>query len=626
MSGLLRKASELWHGADPARRARSILALAALGLVILLLAAPKPDLTDDPVKLGQWWGALAALGLVAMLAVSAKWWAQPAAPDTAAPAPSPRTPRWFWPIVGLAMLATATMGTMRLNHDLWDDEEYTLRRFVQGDYRPVKDAQDGTVEFREIGAGRAFHDYRKPNNHILHSILARISVAVWKPFRDRDGAPFSEAALRIPAFLFGIASIATIALLLKELGLARAGVLAAIILAVHPWHIRYASEARGYSMVLCLLPLLLVFWLRALRDGSWRWWIAVAASTFALLYTYPATLYPVVFLNLLGLLLIIAGRAAHGRPVALARWFATSTAAAAVFIVLFSPCVPQLLAYLAKEQSQGGMGDWWLREFGAQLFAGMAWFKSKDLAAAQPELFAAATQHPVLFQTVMTAVIILVAAGMLRLVSRGLLSAAVAVTLVAPAALAYVAAARSGTFLYEWYLIYLLPGVVALLAAGIDLTGQPFRRFAWGAAVPAVLLGMLLVGYFRLTAEARQWLLTRPLQPMSESVLLTRGTTLPNYPGHDRVITASFNTPAFLYDPHGVVIKTMEDLQTLMRQSEEQGVPLYLNVGNPWAASYHHPEMFKLTTESPSFEVIARLPGYDPTLDRIVARYIPPDS
>ena len=69
----------------------------------------------------------------------------------------------------------------------------------------------------------------------------------------------------------------------------------------------------------------------------------------------------------------------------------------------------------------------------------------------------------------------------------------------------------------------------------------------------------------------------------------------------------------------------MEELHALIRQSEERDVPLYLNVGNPWAASYHHPEMYKLMTESGSFEVIAHLPGFDPTLDRIVARHKPPE-
>lgn len=519
------------------------------------------------------------------------------------------------------MLGTAAMGSMRLNHDLWDDEEYTLRRFVQGGYRAVKSADDGSVEFHEFGMGRTFHDYRKPNNHILHSILARLSVTIWKPFRDEMSAPFSEAALRIPAFLFGIASIATIALLLKELGLARAGVWASFILAIHPWHIRYASEARGYSMVLCLFPLLLIFWLRAIRDGRWRWWAATAATAFALLYTYPATLYPVAFLNFAGLFLILGRRARPDRAISLARWFATSTAAAVVFVLLFSPCIPQLLEYLGRQESHGGMGLWWLREFGSQLFSGMAWFKSKNLDAVQPELFSVAVRNPVLFRLVLLGSIFFTAIGMVRLVARGLPSAVVALTMTVPAVLAYLAALRSGTFLYEWYLIYLLPGIVVFLAAGLDLTGYPFRRGWASGAVPAIVLGMLLSGYFSLTSTARGWLLSRPLQPMRQSVLLTRESTLPNYPGYDRVITASFNTPAFLYDPHGIRVRTMDELRALMHQSETRGVPLYLNIGNPWAASYHQPEMFKMISESPSFEVVAHLSGYDPTLDRIVARY-----
>jgi hypothetical protein len=622
VSGFLSKASFFWHRGDHVRRARLVLSVVATGLVVLLVAIPQPGPDVDPAKLGQWWGALAALALILMLAFSAPWWMRTPQPRQRNIPRSP-APHWFWPLVAIAMLSTAVMGSMRLNHDLWDDEELTLRRFVQGSYRPLKDADDGRVEFREVGAGRTFHDYKKPNNHILHSILARASVAVWKTFRSSTNAPFSEMALRIPAFLFGIASVAVIALLLKELGLARAGVWAAFILALHPWHIRYASEARGYSMVLFFLPLLIVFSLRAIRDGRWSWWVATAATSFALLYTYPATLYPVAFLYLIGLFMIFGHRAWPDTQTSLARWFASSTAAASLFIVLFSPCIPQLLEYLDRDGSRGNIGYWWLREFGSQLFAGMAWFKSKNLAAPQPELFAAATQNPEIFRIVLLAAVLFTTIGTIRLVVRGLSSAAVALTLTLPGVLAYFAAVRSGTFLYEWYLIYLLPGVIVLLAAGIDLTGKPFRRYKWNFLVPATVFGLLVCGYSWLTRDARHWLLSRPLQPTKQSVLLTRESTLPNYSGHDSVITASFNTPAFLYDPHGLRIGTMEELRALMKQSEARGVPLYLNVGNPWAASYHQPEMFKLMTDSESFQVVAHLPGYDPTLDRIVARYVP---
>lgn len=621
MIGHFRKARDFWNRTNSARRARLILAAAAAVLLALLIGLPKPGQTDDAAKIGQWWGALVSLGLVAILAICARWWTRSSPGSCAYVRLS--APRWFWPLVALAMLGTAIMGSMRLNHDLWDDEDYTLRVFVQGSYKPVGGGDDGTVEFREVGPGRVFHDYRKPNNHILHSILARISVTLWKPFRDPLGAPFSEAALRLPAFFFGIASIAAVALLLKEIGLARAGILAAFTMALHPWHIRYASEARGYSMVLFFLPLLLVFWIRAISSGCWRWWIAVAATSFALLYTYPATLYPVAFLNLVTLFAILVRRTAAGMSTMLARWFASSTVAAALFIFLFSPCVPQLLDYLAKDQAHGNMGGWWLQEFGSQLFAGMAWFKSKSLTAPHPELFTVAAENPFLFRLVFFAAMLFVIAGAIRLAARGFLSAAVALTLTVPANVAYFAALNSGTFLYEWYLIYLLPGAVVLFAVGIDSTALAFSRKPRANAVATITLCVFLCGYVWLTRDARKWLLSRALQPMKDSVLLTRESTLPNYHGHHRVITASFNTPAFLYDPHGVKLKTMEELQTLMQRSKTTGIPLYLNIGNPWAASFHQPEMYKIMTESNSFEVLAHLPGYDPTLDRIVARYNP---
>ena len=78
----------------------------------------------------------------------------------------------------------------------------------------------------------------------------------------------------------GIASIATIALLLNELAFPSAGVMAAFLSALHPWHIRYASKARAYAFVLCLIPFVIYFFLRALENGLWRWWAAFGTAEF----------------------------------------------------------------------------------------------------------------------------------------------------------------------------------------------------------------------------------------------------------------------------------------------------------------------------------------------------------
>jgi len=595
---------------------------------VFLLAAPKPWTVIKPEQANvpfeyfaaiySWWGGLLALTGIVLLYATRRWWRR----DFVLPKPvAVAAPRWFWPLVGAAMLLTAGMGVVRLNHDLWDDERKTLQQFVQGDYRP---RDDGGVRFREFGWGRTLFNYREPNNHILHSIFARLSVDTWKIFRTKDGAPFSETALRLPAFLFGIMSVATLALLLKELGLARAGVVAAFLLAIHPWHIRYACEARAYALVLCLVPLLLVAWLRAMRGGAWPWWCATAACQFGLLYAYPVTIYPVGTLNIVTALLLASGWCGGElRTVNFRRWLTSSFIMALVLAWLFLPCLPQMAGYLAGARATGQMGDWWLREFFSHLFAGASWFRTGNPDAVHPELFAMFAQWPRLGPALAWTAAALSFIGVARIAVRGWAGASCAVVLLLPAAAAYIVAARGGQFLHEWYLIYLLPGAVASVATGFDTLLLPWHKRVAMSFVLAGLVAFFAGGYWTLTAKARDWLLTKPLQPMRASVLLTRPTTLPNYPGHADVITASFNTPPGFYDPHCVRIGSMKELQQLMTESDRRGVPLFINTGNPWAASHHHAELYRTTTQPPYFEEVATLPGFDPTLDRKVTRYIP---
>src|SRR5258705_10403310 len=86
-------------------------------------------------------------------------------------------------------------------------------------------------------------------------------------------------------------------LLLNELEFPSAGVVAGFLSALHLWHIRYASEARAYTFVLCLIPLVIYFFLRTLEKGLWRWWAAFGTAEFFLMYSYPTCVYVVVVLN-----------------------------------------------------------------------------------------------------------------------------------------------------------------------------------------------------------------------------------------------------------------------------------------------------------------------------------------
>lgn len=604
-------------------RIRIFLGATAAGLTAYLLAAPKPWAIDDEIKVWAWGGGAVALAGVLLLFATAGWWAASAPPAGARAAGA--TARWFRPLVVAAMFLTALMGAMRLNHDFWADEEMTLRLFVQGGYKPDPNSSDGGVIFKEFGAGRAFHHYNIPNNHVLHSILARISVSIWKLFRSPEGRPFSEAALRIPAYLFGILSVGAIALLLKEVGLPRAGVIAAFLLALHPWHIRYASEARGYSMLFTFLPLMVFFWLRAMRANRWPDWTGFGAVQFCLIYTFPAAIYPVATLALLTLV-VFGTRACRGTRDALPamRWVASCFAGALLFVLLFAPCIPQFLDYLEfSSTSRGGMGTPWIVQFASYLFAGCGWSRSGDPLAPHPELRHFATTSPALFAIMVGTTLLFVLFGAGRVASRGLLASLGVLALIVPGVFSYSVAAAGGVYLFEWYLIYTLCGAVLLVAAGIDAIGVPWRNAAAAWAVPAAVTAVYLFGYLDMTRGIRNWLLTTPLEQVEKSVLLTRPTTLPNYAGHENVITACFSQHPYLYDPHIVRLKTTDELIALMRRSDAEGKPLYLNVGGLPAARGLAPEMTRLLLDSSQFEVIARLPGWEPYWDRVVARYVP---
>lgn len=93
----------------------------------------------------------------------------------------------------------------------------------------------------------------------------------------------SEFSLRCLSVLAAVATIPAIYLLGKHLFGPTAGRIAALLLSVHTFHIRYSQEARAYSLLMLLAVLSSFFFLRSLDQPSRRNWAAyVAFSTFML--------------------------------------------------------------------------------------------------------------------------------------------------------------------------------------------------------------------------------------------------------------------------------------------------------------------------------------------------------
>ncbi len=161
-------------------------------------------------------------------------------------------------VVGATVLA-AVLSFLLIGHkSLWLDEGSSLYF-----------AQDWSHMWRELLGSES--------NMWLYYILLHF----WMRLGD------SEAVLRSLSAVFAIATVPVGYGLARRLFGTRAAAIAAFLLAVNPFLIRYAQEARGYSMLAFFVTLSSYCFIVALdTNASWRWWIAHGLCTGAAIATH----------------------------------------------------------------------------------------------------------------------------------------------------------------------------------------------------------------------------------------------------------------------------------------------------------------------------------------------------
>ena len=614
---------------SPATWAASLCGAIAAGILIVLLIADKPWTVELPagkplkiqhyVAIYEWWAAAINLVLVALLGATARWWLSSARLPQTRWLPEEETPRWFWPLVIVAMALTTFWGIQRLPQSLWDDEDSSLHRAVLGQYR--RD-ESGELKLKETTWKVALWNYWKPANHQLQTILSKASLQTWRAIARPTGLQFTEPAVRFPCLIAGILSIGSIALLLKRLGFARAGVLAAFVLAVHPWHVRYAIELRGYIFTLLFGPLMIYCLLQAIDSSRWRWWAAFGSSEFALLYAYPGCLYLVVLANLCGAIALLRRHpTADERLRYFPRLVVASVVALMVYLQLMLPCIPQLLDYLKTERALGELGLRWHRNMGAHLLAGIPWNNSDLPQAGYQELQWIADAHPVLFPLMVAAAAAFLVVGAVRIGLRHPAGWIVLLVLLLPGPTIYLISRTRNHYLYEWYLFFTLSGFVAFFAVGVDWVAEIARRVNRYAS--PLLAALAVSAFFAATQPQRHWLVRHSLQPMRESVLLTRPVLDPYDPRQQSIMTVSLTGVPWSYDPNIIVLSNVEQLVRNLEEADRKGKSLYVNFANAWTASASRPALYAMIEDDRLFEKIASIQGFDPTLTAFVRRYKP---
>jgi len=106
----------------------------------------------------------------------------------------------------------------------------------------------------------------------------------------------SEFLLRLPSVIAGALTVLVIFFIANELYNEQAGLIAAALLALSPFHILYSQEARMYGMVVLFVSLAVFLFLRASRTRSTPDWLLFGCACAASFYTHFYTAFAIIAL------------------------------------------------------------------------------------------------------------------------------------------------------------------------------------------------------------------------------------------------------------------------------------------------------------------------------------------
>ena len=536
------------------------------------------------------------------------------------------------------------MAYPRLSMSLWGDEEWSLRGSVSGSFQRDLTSTDlekeqATLYWEELTWAHTLWRYETTNHHFLYAILAKSSNSLWRRATGSQDYEFSETALRIAPLLFGLAGLALWARVLRPLSLT-AACMFPLLLAVHPWFIRYITEGRGYALLFALLPALYLSLRAAVASTRLRAWIPVILSQALLVYAWPGMLLTAIGIQLAVGVSLHRKREMWSSPTR--HWALANLCTAMLLLQLAAPCISQIGEYLANSVPYRPSGWFWLSNELSRFAIGCEGIDVIDYAAINP-LFISAQglldSAPI--RTSMTFALLLggFALGAFKWLRSAHLGATFFCGLIGASVVAYALATMTGTALYHWYFVHLLPFLFALIALGLAVA---IRRLS--GSIPLVdrmptggkmlLRGGIFfapVALYALTVAPQiHALRSHPLDPRRESVDLSRPKAPFEDPVHLDTITAHCLQSTLSYDPHGWQLRKANSppdskdgpgLVQLMRLADSTDAVLWVNVGAVDILTREHPRIAKMLATPDLFTPPKIVHGLEPQFIRHLYRY-----
>ena len=576
-------------------------------------AMGKPPPVRTYREIWVWYGAAVGAAIAAFLGLTARWWMtgrkivlgnRPLLGEGI----SINAKRFTIALSVITLIALAPR-LCRMNHSLWGDEEWSIYSHVWGSF---SEQADGSLQFeRHPWVTTIFYNDRA-NNHLLLSVLAKLCLEGWNNLMGHERPHFTEWTTRVPSLVAGMIGILAIAWWLRDLGHPLAGLIAAGITAIHPNHLRYCAEARGYALAMTLITLAMWMACRALRHGShWGYWVLFALFELLALLAFSASIYVLAVFNLVIVVILVIQ---HRRNVdsgalhALKRWFVANSLAASIYLPLALPLLVQTARYIETSATfSWNMGFNHYLMLWARAVSGFDYVK---VLQANPIEITADSVAGGRFLLVGLTVLLLCAA--VRAV-RG--HPKYGILIVAPLLAIPLALAHSFFEEHAVFPQYFLPSFGAAAAAvALYLEGTGARlSFAFQKQTLPLILIPATVVVATCLAVHRDGLLKIVLEPTENlrgAADVTRWRHEAPYADEPKVIVVSSWRSWELYDPRiRFDIQTPGDLQRVIDEAVQDEKELYVVIGHLALAEEKNAGMLKMLRDPLRFEAMDTIWG-----------------
>lgn len=588
------------------------------------------------IAAGVWIGVLGAAGLGLLLAATARWWShgESAPMRRAWMAADKRPARWFTLGLGLIVVFAAWQRWPAMDHSFWGDEGWAFCDFVHGKWKPLEPggSPQGELRFEKVRWQQTVFGDRSGNNHWLGSILQRLTLDTWQRLTGRPAWDFDERVVRLAPLLAGLGSLVALGFLGRRLGGPILGLTAALIMTLHPQHVRFSIEARGYSLMLLFFTLAVLALLRALEIGRRRDWLLFGLLQFLVLYAWKGAIYPLAFLNLaLGGWLLFGPAPRRGaRSTAQARWLAANLLGAMLFLPLTVSSNLQIAKSIDEVRRRAKPMDAdWARDAVSETLLGLPWHEQDKQNPHEVSLQRLRRDHA-LAGAAACAVAAALGWGLLRFWRRDRLFALlIAGILLSGAAASLHFKHVLKVELLTWYLLFNVPVVALLLARAAAPDDAPNRRgFRLMTRQAPALLTLAAFGLF--AWPKTHFFQDLPRENHRRAWEITRGAhEARGYAGASNIHTAWLWRHTHAYDPRGdTYVRSAEALQAKMTAARAAGGEFYMIVGMRQLSEALCRDVITVLRDPAQFEHIETLWGVEHlnTMEVYRMRSIPPAS